>query len=393
MRRAYKITTESYLVMASETNESDTPSNRPIPGEVRPRILVVQQTRRGGGAEQVAQHWASSLTRLGLIVEMAFLDETKGVAGAYSLGHEGMLKAFGTGSRDRARALRSLIKRRDYKYVLSLLTYPNLLCLLAGWHIRETRVIVSEHNVPSILLRGGSWKHIAQLYLAKVLYRRARGVIAVSHATATDLRSNFGVRGVALSVLPNALFGTPAPKPSRRLIDESLPIEIIVPGRLAKQKRPDVALASLSWLVRHGYNARLHFVGDPYRDYDASSIPDDGVVVSGWDSNWSSSAILRPNTVVLLPSEVEGFGNVLVVAASVGLPVAAASASLGVSDAVLPGITGYLASVDTPEAIARAVLAAHSIEEIPPNISGWIELHSGPAVDAGLALMLANTEL
>ncbi len=50
----------------------------------------------------------------------------------------------------------------------------------------------------------------------------------------------------------------------------------------------------------------------------------------------------------MLSSFVEGFGNVLVEAALVGVPFVSMSRALGVADAIVPGMTGFLCFSDTP---------------------------------------------
>ena len=76
---------------------------------------------------------------------------------------------------------------------------------------------------------------------------------------------------------------------------------------------------------------------------------------------------------VLLPSTCEGFGNVLVEAAAAGIPSVAMSAALGVADALVPGVTGELVHLDSPDMIADAVQRAARYRVDAPR---WLERFS-----------------
>jgi glycosyltransferase involved in cell wall biosynthesis len=74
--------------------------------------------------------------------------------------------------------------------------------------------------------------------------------------------------------------------------------------------------------------------------------------------------------VVLLPSLVEGFGNVLVEAAVAGIRVVVSSRALGVADALVPGVTGILAIEESPASLADSVIEAGAI--VDTDYSGWL---------------------
>ena len=100
----------------------------------------------------------------------------------------------------------------------------------------------------------------------------------------------------------------------------------------------------------------------------------------GWVEDWFEHC--GGDAVLLLTSAREGFGNVLVEAAAVGVPSVAASEALGVADAVVPGLTGELARSGDPADFADAVERARSL-----NLTGidrWLQRFS--MEESGLTL-------
>jgi glycosyltransferase involved in cell wall biosynthesis len=100
----------------------------------------------------------------------------------------------------------------------------------------------------------------------------------------------------------------------------------------------------------------------------------------GWVEDWFDHC--GDDAVLLLPSSREGFGNVLVEAAAVGVPSVAASEALGVADALVPGMTGELARSGTPADFADAVERATCLDL--SYIDGWLQRFS--MEESGLTL-------
>jgi glycosyltransferase involved in cell wall biosynthesis len=92
--------------------------------------------------------------------------------------------------------------------------------------------------------------------------------------------------------------------------------------------------------------------------------------------------------VVLLPSDREGFGNVLVEAAAVGVPSVAVSGALGVADAIVPGITGELALGSSASDLADAVQRASELKV--DGIEAWLERFSVDSSGRDLETVLSR---
>ena len=145
----------------------------------------------------------------------------------------------------------------------------------------------------------------------------------------------------------------------------------MLPCRLVIQKRPTLAIDTAAELNRRGIPAEVvSFGGGPLlssmtRAARAAGVP---FTDQGWVEDWF--AHFGTNAVVLLPSSREGFGNVLVEAAAMGVPSVAVSGALGVADAIVPGITGELALTDDPADLADAVERASMLPV--DDIDAWL---------------------
>jgi glycosyltransferase involved in cell wall biosynthesis len=199
------------------------------------------------------------------------------------------------------------------------------------------------------------------LWLARRLYGRAAGALAISHAVGVELASNFRVSVDRIFVVPNPVTRSTGrdDEPPQEVTRDSLHVAYV--GRQAPEKRLSVFLAVLSDLARRGIDVRGTIIGDgPMRRTTEQECMCLGLDVSfeGWKEPWWDAA--ADIDCIVLTSRVEGFGNVLVEAAAAGIPCVASSRAFGVADAIVPGVTGELAMTDSPSDYAAAVLRATS---------------------------------
>jgi glycosyltransferase involved in cell wall biosynthesis len=161
------------------------------------------------------------------------------------------------------------------------------------------------------------------------------------------------------------------------------PVELVLAGRLVPQKRPELAVDTAAELNRRGIPAVVSVFGDgPLLDAVTQRATTQHVELRrhGWVEDWFDHC--GADAVLLLPSSREGFGNVLVEAAAVGIPSVAASAALGVADALVPGMTGELARSGTPTDLADAVERAKCLDL--SGIDRWLQRFS--VEESGLTL-------
>ncbi|MEI3865705.1 glycosyltransferase [Microbacterium sp. CCNWLW134] len=348
-------------------------------------VLVLSTSLHGGGAEYVARTWAKGLEDRGYTVVVA-TTAGKGsernpedpMRRAYSLGGRGLLQTVVR--------LRKLIRKNQFDVVVSLQTFPNLAAILSSFAFpaaRRPRVFVSERNLVSLGLPGSSITHKSKIWLARKLYSQAYGVIAISHPVAAELVSWFGVRGERCTVVPNPATAKVAgiQRPIMRPVDLTAPITLVMPARQVTQKQPWLAIQAARELMDRGYLVSVVAYGaGPLSRSTASLAEELGVPyrAAGWVEDWCAD--LPANSVVVLTSRREGFGNVLVECAAVGVPAVALSSALGVADAIVPGVTGYFALRGHAESVADAVEECSHLQEL--DITPWLRrFTSGKSLD------------
>ena len=363
----------------------DDPSDLiPVPPVDAPAVTVVVNAFWGGGAEYVARTWARTLRDAGWPVRLVVLtplsDGDRRLAGDLLPVVEEV-----AGSRwRRYLRLRGLLTARQSAAVVSLQMRPNLLTTALAMTVprsRRTVTAISERNIVSIYTEDASAAHKRRVTLAKLLYRRADRMIAISHPVAAEMVAGFGVRPERCVVVPNPAGGKAAGEPARSPMNGALSLVLV--GRLAPQKRPMLAVEVAARLQERGQRTRLTVFGDgPLRRGLETAAVDHGVEVDlrGWVEDWPSE--VPDGAVLLLASVKEGFGNVLVEAARRGVPSVATSQALGVADALVPGVTGELALTSSVDDLADAVMRARGATFA--GVDEWLRRFTPEASTAAL---------
>lgn len=233
------------------------------------------------------------------------------------------------------------------------------------------------------LLRSQGHTGRLKLQAARALYRRADAVFCVSHPVAADLGAAVPAVADRLWVLPNPVL----PGLDSRARSELDPlvehaVRLLFVGRLESEKRPSLVISTGAELARRGWDVEVAFIGDGSLRLDleaeaeASGIP---FSFSGWSDLWHRDDGFAAGSCLMLPSVAEGFGNVLVEAAALGLPAVAPSQALGVGDAIIPGMTGAFALSSHPGHLADAVIDALDLQ---PSVDRWLNTYRTPVSGA-----------
>lgn len=254
--------------------------------------------------------------------------------------------------------------RQRPEVVMSTLRYANVICILA-WvlSLRRSRLIIREANVVVLSLKMPIKERIV-VSLMRVLYPLVERVIANSEDTALSLL-NAGMkprRGIV--VLPNPVmtagYSPPVPRASDlvRLVP-TLPSGtrfICSVGRLAWQKGFDILLMSFSQvcdpdlhlvIVGQGPEERI------IRRLCAELGLESRVHLPGFVS--CPERVMARSSGFVLASRWEGFGNVIVEALALGLPVVATDCPGGPGHILNHGEFGILVSVDDAASLADGI--------------------------------------
>jgi glycosyltransferase involved in cell wall biosynthesis len=181
-----------------------------------------------------------------------------------------------------------------------------------------------------------------------------------------------GLRG-PITVLRGLYAGSTEPAIPR----EADPL-VLFAGRLIPEKRVTVGVAAVACAARRIDGLRATFYGDgPERDALQAAISehDAGSFISapGFADGELVDADMRRALCVLLPSEREGYGMVVVEASAHATPtVVVAAPDNAAVELVADGVNGVIADSADPETIADAIVRVHRAgPEMRESTAGW----------------------
>lgn len=337
-------------------------------------VAFVLPSLRGGGAEFVTREWVQELVRRGYdarVVLLAAEDDEPVLEAPVD-----RLAKKGAGRSEQMRALRQYLLEVRPLAAVSMMTRSNfqLLSVVQSLPraVARPKVVISERNMPFVE-KTDSWPHrIARSAAFRALYPRADLFIAISHPVGAAFQVIANLTSDKIWVVPNpAVAKSGVGSAMRGELGSS--ITLAVPGRLVDKKRPLLALDVAEELLKSFSKVKVEYFGEGplLQDLPSRRGPIE-VVPHGRVENWYDH--VASDAVVLLPSAVEGFGNVLVEAASRNVPSVVGSSAFGSADAVIPGVTGFFARNDSVAEFARAAVSASRLRSATPP--GWLDQFS-----------------
>lgn len=251
--------------------------------------------------------------------------------------------------------------------LFSIARYNNVLALIAS-HFLSLRIVIREATTfngffdKKKLLEKA--KGFFLLLLVKLLYPKADRIIANSIDTARDILLHVGVRKNKVIVIGNPLVNgrikslSLIPVDDSQILNLTRPIIISV-GRLVYQKNFDQLIRSFAILKKSVSDANLLLLGegilkDQLVELTKELNVSDCVHFLGFVEN--PYKYLRFSDVFVLSSLFEGFGNVLVEALSLGLPIVSTDCSGGPHEILDNGKYGMLVPVNDEIAMAEAII-------------------------------------
>lgn len=354
------------------------------------KVAVLVPSLSGGGAEFVAKEWSRYLQDQGDNVTVIV---THGIEVGISESEVTVERLGGGNLASRLKRLRRRLQVGQFDVVLAMMPYWNILSIAATKTLlrRRTRVVISGRTIDSPLGAERGWQFALQTAIARTLYRHADAYLAISHPVAAEAVARYRISRGKLWVVPNpALAKVSGLGRGEGDRSDSGVVSLIVPGRLIKQKRPELVLDVARHLqTQHAITARVIYFGQGNFEAELSRKAEGlGVEIElrGWVEHWFAEC--PSDSVVVLPSLLEGFGNVLIEAAAARIPSVVSSRALGVSDAVIPNMTGVLLAGDSPSEFSDGVVRAMRLEA--GDVSAWLEQYTHEASGAVLRKVLHN---
>lgn len=239
-----------------------------------------------------------------------------------------------------------------------------------------TRIMVTQHlalSAPLEHARGARRLKTAALYrIMHILLPHADSRIAVSRGVAADMSHALSIGSDSVSVIYNPIVDSQFTPLSREPISWPWPADgiptIIFVGRLSPEKRLDLLLQASLPLLQSG-QARLLIVGSgPLSSWLGQQLNLHGLHASCHCTGFVHNILpyVSHSDVLVLPSDYEGFGNVLVEAMACGVQVVSTDCPHGPREILQDGTFGQLVPVGDTEALRQAILnAIHGHFHVP----------------------------
>jgi GalNAc-alpha-(1->4)-GalNAc-alpha-(1->3)-diNAcBac-PP-undecaprenol alpha-1,4-N-acetyl-D-galactosaminyltransferase len=315
-------------------------------------VLLVIGSLQGGGAERqmadMANYWVAKGWKVVLatwcgreVTDFYPLDARVSRVTLATHGDGGARRSRMRENIARVVRLRTLLKSLRPQAAVSFMTESNVLTILAGVGLK-LRVAVSERVQPaSHSAFPWTWR-----VLRRVVYTWADAIVAQTQDAARWLEQNCRA---AVIVIPNALRDMPEAAVEREEL-------IVAVGRLTHQKGFDLLLRAFAKIAPGFAGWRLAIVGEGAERENLQRLRDDLLLGKSVEFvgqtpdvvDWMARAGL-----VVQPSRLEGFPNVVLESMGLGAAVISADCPSGPADLIEDKVNGRLVPVEDMEALAR----------------------------------------
>lgn len=273
------------------------------------------------------------------------------------------------------RRLIKLIRGQNFDTVLSFLVHANAIAAAAS--LRCPGVDFLQSIQTTQLHPRWHW------WVQRLAQRRARQIIVPSPSAAAVAQQRAGVPPERITVIPNGI--DPPPSMPQRGPSQP-PHRVVFLGRLDPVKRLPDLIDAISLL---GDFATLDVFGEgPQRPLLEKRISSLGLTsrITLHGAVSTPSQALTDAALLVLPSQAEGFGLVLIEAMAAGIPVIATDAP-GIRDVVQNGVTGLLVPIASPPALADAIRKILTDEDLRNRLTNaaWADVTKRFTWDAAIA--------
>ena len=329
------------------------------------RVAILTYTAHTGAFATVARNIAKGLAAQSVGVDLLYLVNSRGDEIEAYPGTTRFLRIGGRSRTCWIGVLRYL--RRTRPDVLISLGWVLNPAAVVGVALARTRTVLLLNEASLLSYKSrvehrASWALRSLAPLARLLYPRAHAVTGVSSAVVEDLVEEIGLnpRRVALHVVPNAVDADQVVAASRRtepLIAGPEPLFVNV-ARHARQKNLPLLLRGFARFHTETGTGTLVLIGDgPESEHLHRLAAELGVArhvyfLGCLDNPFPQMAAA---TALVLTSEEEGFGLVLIEAMALGVPVIATDCPGAPRELLRGGLTGLLVPNQDENALTDAL--------------------------------------
>lgn len=261
----------------------------------------------------------------------------------------------------------SIIRTEKIDTMVSFITRSSAGLFVIKVFLRKpVTIILTIHGHLSRFIKGddslkGKSKSSLNKLLIKIFYPMANKLVAVSSGVKEDLFLNFGIPKEKTVVIGNPvdldrIHGGAKDELKDLYFLEDLPV-IISCGRLASVKNYSLLLRAMK-IVMQEVDLKLVLIGDGRELNKLTQLSEEiniskDVSFLGYKSN-PFKYISRAD-IFVLPSDNEGFGNVIVESMACGTPVIS-TRTVGAEEIITDGLNGILTAIDDVNEMAEAIL-------------------------------------
>ena len=254
--------------------------------------------------------------------------------------------------------LRSIISKESPDVVVSFMWEANILNVLSNLLSQRSKIVLSE-RVATVenfgTLFGAGVKMNIAITMIKVLYRFASRIIAVSEGLKEEL-TMLGLPENKIDVIYNPLDSLLIQGLAAERNESSSP-HVIFAGRLRRQKHIPLLIHAFN-MIKNEFNIDLMILGKGeeekrLRDLAGSLNISNRVIFKGFVTN--PYKYMRNAEVLVLPSDFEGFPNVLLEAMACGVSVVSTNCPYGPAEIISDGDNGLIVPVGNVHAMATAI--------------------------------------
>lgn len=315
------------------------------------RILLLIPALNAGGAERVMVTLANEWSKDHEITLMVFNEGNC----FYHLNREVHLKAMNImpGKRGilrrltipfielaRLNAIYSEIKKGKYDFVLSFCFTANFFASVAAFFLKREKILISERNDP---YRYSGW----QRRIVNLLYRKS-DVVICQNKIVKDYFIKNGFKN-NLIILPNPVNFTDIPTKRPDIIFP----EIVTVGRLNNQKNHRLLIEAFDEIkeLYQKYTLKIYGIGsleEELKELIVERNLENRVFLMGTKKRVMFE--VNKSSIFVLPSDFEGFPNVLIEAMATGMPVVSSDFNTGIANELIKSEdNGYLFEVGNRE--------------------------------------------
>jgi len=328
------------------------------------RILFLTSNLGGGGAERALVDIINHLDRSRFNPHLAlfqkegpFLNELAPDVPVYEI--QSIPHGFIRRNLVRFRGIRYLVSEIQPSLIMSMLWQVNAVVLLTSlFGDLGVPIIINEQSVPGASLRFDRRRRMLWP-IVKWTYRKAHQIIVISKGIACELDQDLRISKDKINVIHNPVTIPAVEGQDHRSFEFKIHSKpaIMAAGRLNPLKNYPMLLQAFS-LVSSEHDVELYILGQGPEKNRIETLADSLGISSkvhllGFVSDPRS--YLSQADIFVLTSNHEGFGNVLIEAMSLGVPVIATDCPYGPREILDNGKYGILVPVGDESAFADAI--------------------------------------